>query len=198
MPNQNYAKTPEGLTAWLAAEQPGGGNSWKLGKGSLSPMCAEQTTVGHSLLFSPLHFIYWDRLSLVLAGLERLILLSPLPWVTIMWQQSFHLLMSACFECAHASWNWYRVSSISLRDILWDRLSPWSSQIELGWLASKSQDPPLSQHWVLGVHCVGFSKVSSGDCIGLSCMGNTFLKETFIFLAPLLVLAFWPQMNYFL
>lgn len=63
MPNQNYAKMPEGFTAWLAAEQPGGGNSWKLGKGSLSPMCAEQTIVGHSLLFLPLHFIFWDRLS---------------------------------------------------------------------------------------------------------------------------------------
>lgn len=63
MPNQNYAKMPEGLTAWLAAEQPGGGNSWKLGKGFLSPMCAEQTIVGHSLLFLPLHFIFWDRLS---------------------------------------------------------------------------------------------------------------------------------------
>lgn len=180
MPNQNYAKTLEGLTAWLAAEQPGGGNSWKLGKGSLSTMCAKQTIVGHFLLFSPLHFMFWDRLSLVLAGL-----LSPPPMGGDHVTQSFHLLMSACFECAHANWNWYWMSSISLRDILWDRLPLWSSQNELGWLASKSQDPPLSQHWgfrcaLCGLFKSEFWGLHSSECLH----GKHFPQGDIHFLGP--------------
>lgn len=195
MPNQNYAKTPEGLTAWLAVQQPGGGNSWKLGKGSLSPMCAEQTIVGHSLLFSPLHFIFW-----VLAGLELLTFCIHLPRVAILWHQAFnylrllvssvHMWVGIDVGCLLQSRSAIFFETGSLFEAY--RLSCTGWPANPGALLSPSAG-------FIGVHCVGFSKVSSGDWTGLSvCMGNTFLKEKFIFLTPLLILAFWTQMTYFL
>lgn len=200
MPNQNYAKTPEGLTPWLAAEQPGRGNSWKLGKGSLSPMCAEQTIVGHSLLFLPLHFIFWERLS----G-------SPSwPWTpdpsvsTSQGWWSYNTKLLITYICLFR----VRTCELELMPGVFFNLAPRYSLrqapslkllLELDWLASKSQGPPLSQHWVYVCAMCGLSKASSGDCTDLSvCTGNTFLKEIFIFLAPLLILAFWTQMSYFL
>lgn len=67
--------------------------------------------------------------------------------------------MSACFECAHVSWNWCRVSSsISLRDILWDRLLLWSSFLSwTGWPASPRALLSPSTGFMC-VQCVGFQK----------------------------------------
>lgn len=200
MPNQNYAKTPEGLTAWLAVRQPGGGNSWKLGKGSLSPMCAEQTIVGHSLLFSPSTSFSEKGSQVVLAGLELLTFCLHLPRVAILWHQAFnylclpvssvHMWVGIDVGCLLQSRSAIFFETDSLFEA--DRLSCTGWPANRGALLSPSAG-------FMGVHCVGFSKVSSGGWTGLSvCMGNTFLKEKFIFLAPLLILAFWTQMIYFL
>lgn len=199
MPNQNYAKASQ---PWLAVQQPGGGNSWKLGKGSLSPMCAEQTIVGHfSPILAPPSTSFSEIGSqVVLAGLELLTFCLHLPRVAILWHQAFnclclpvssvHMWVGIDVGCLLQSRSAIFFETDSLFEA--DRLSCTGWPANPGALLSPSAG-------FIGVHCVGFSKVSSGDWTGLSvCMGNTFLKEKFIFLAPLLILAFWTQMTYFL